>query len=58
MITPVVARYDGEEVHCGKCSRVIGVGIVPTSEDSRVPCKSCGVWVGLPLRQAARSIGG
>ena len=46
----VRALYVGDEVHCGACNRVIGIGIVPYRVGSRIPCKSCSTWVLLPLR--------
>ena len=48
--TVINARYQGEEVRCGACDRVIGVGVIPFRVGARLPCKSCGAWVILPLR--------
>ena len=45
----IEAGYVGDEVHCGRCGRVIAVGVVPAREGAKVPCKACGEWVQLGL---------
>lgn len=46
----IEARYEGDEVRCGQCGRVVAMAVVPSKRGARVPCKSCGDWVDLPLR--------
>lgn len=50
VVVEIHAVYRGDRVHCGHCGRVIAVGVVPFQVGARVPCKSCGCWIILPLR--------
>ena len=47
----ITARYDGDRILCGRCGRVIGEGLAPTTNNACLPCKACGEWVRLGLRE-------